>query len=327
MTATRIVRVRDDGPLAEPFRGAVVAIGNFDGVHRGHQTVLGVARDEAEASGRPLVVLTFEPHPRSVFSPDRPVPRLTPARLKARLFEALGVSAVVEQGFDRAYASLPAEGFVARTLVERLGAGHVVVGFDFCFGAKRSGNAVVLREAGERHGFGVSVVEAFSDGTAGVVSSSRIRAALGEGAVEDAAALLGYRFSVEGRIGHGAKLGRTLGYPTANMELPFPELLAHGIYAVRLRRADGTLYDGVASYGRRPTFDDGAPLFETYLFDFSGELYGEDVRVSIVSRLRGEERFDSAEALVEQMDRDAVRARDVLASVRPLSALDRAIAF
>lgn len=327
MNPKPIVRVTEEAPLPDALRGAVVAIGNFDGVHRGHQAVLSVARAKAEDLGRPLVVLTFEPHPRSVFAPDRPVPRLTPAPLKASLFEALGISAVIEQGFDRTYASLPANEFVERTLMERLGAAHVVVGFDFCFGARRSGDAELLREAGERHGFGVTVVEAFADGPAGAVSSSRIRQALGEGRVEDAAALLGYRFTVAGRVSHGAKLGRTLGYPTANMELPFPDLLAHGIYAVRLRRADGTLYGGVASYGRRPTFDDGAPLFETYLFDFSGDLYGEEVRVSVVSRLRGEERFDSAEALVAQMDRDADRARTLLARAGPLSDLDRALAF
>lgn len=327
MNGTPLLRVTDDSALGEALRGAVVAVGNFDGVHRGHQAVVGAARTEARRRGRPLVVLTFEPHPRSVFSPDAPVPRLTPAPWKASLFEALGADAVVERPFDRDYAALSATAFVEETLVGQLGAAHVVVGFDFCFGAKRSGNAATLREAGARYGFTVEVVEAFGDGAAGTISSSRIRDALREGEAETAAALLGYRWTIPGEISHGAKLGRTLGYPTANMVLPFPDLLAHGIYAVRLRRADGGIHDGVASYGRRPTFDDGAPLFETFLFDFAGDLYGEAVRVSVFSRLRGEERFESAEALIAQMDRDADEARERLAFAEPLGQLDAAVCF
>ena len=327
MTGRGFLRVGDDSPLPARLRGAVVAIGNFDGVHRGHQAVVEAAREIAEALSRPLVVLTFEPHPRSVFAPDRPVPRLTPAPLKARLFEALGASAVVERPFDRDYASRSAAEFVEETLLGQLGAAHLVVGFDFRFGAKRVGDAAYLADAGRELGFGVTIVPAFCDEGGGTVSSSRVRDALGEGDVAGAGALLAYRWTVDGTIEHGRKLGRTLGYPTANMVLPFPELLAHGIYAVHLRRADGSVNGGVASYGRRPTFDDGAPLFETFLFDFDGDLYGEAVSVSLFAFLRGEEKFEDAKALIARMDRDAEEARAFLAAAQPLGPLDAAIAF
>ncbi|WP_185984890.1 bifunctional riboflavin kinase/FAD synthetase [Aureimonas mangrovi] len=320
------VRVEGEAAFPRALLGGVVAIGNFDGVHRGHQSVLETAAASARECGAPLVALTFEPHPRTVFAPAHPVPRLTPAAVKARLFSALGFDAVVEQPFDRDYAGLSAEDFIAGTIVQRLGARDVVVGFDFQFGARRSGDAAYLAEAGRRHGFGVEVVEAYDEGGA-AVSSSRIRTLLSEGEADAAAHLLGYRWTIEGAVGHGRKVGRTLGYPTANMVLDAPELLANGIYAVRVRRADGSLHDGVASYGRRPTFDDGAPLFETYLFDFAGDLYGEALSISIFARLRGEERFDDVPALVAQMDRDAALARELLAGAAPLSALDEAIAF
>ncbi|MER0236614.1 bifunctional riboflavin kinase/FAD synthetase [Fulvimarina sp. MAC8] len=310
----------------DDIKGGVVAIGNFDGVHRGHQAVLEKAAEIGAAENRPLLCLTFEPHPRTVFVPDRPVARITPAPMKARILGLLGFDVVIEQPFTRDFAGIAPEAFEQDVLVEALGAAHVVAGFDFHYGAKRSGTPEGLGKAGLALGFGATLVPAFEDEGGESVSSSRIRAALGEGRVEEAAGLLGYRFTIRGEIVHGKKLGRTLGYPTANLVLQ-DELLAHGIYAVRFRRADGTLLDGVASYGRRPTFDDGAALFETFVFDFSGDLYGETVEVSLVSRLRGEEKFDSAEALVEQMNRDADEARAVLAEIAPLSPLDRAISF
>lgn len=326
MTARVIQRLSDGGAVPERFRGGVVAVGNFDGVHRGHQAVLKQARRLANGLGRPLVCLTFEPHPRTLFQPDRPVPRLTPAPMKARLLEALDFDAVLEQPFDRDYAAYSAEAFVAETLVRDLGASHVVVGFDFQFGAKRSGDAAYLAEEGGRHDFAVTIVEAKDDESGQIISSSRIRNLLSEGDVAGAAQLLGYRWTVEGAVGHGQKLGRQLGYPTANMKLE-SDLLRHGIYAVRMTRASGALHGGVASFGRRPTFDDGAPLFETFLFDFDGDLYGETVDVSLFAFLRGEERFESAAALVAQMDRDAETARAILAEAAPISDLDRRIAF
>ncbi|WP_294641598.1 bifunctional riboflavin kinase/FAD synthetase [uncultured Aureimonas sp.] len=320
---------RIPGAAALPceFRGGVVAIGNFDGVHRGHQAVVETLTALAAETGAPRLALTFEPHPRTVFRPQHPVQRLTPAPLKARLFGLLGVDAVVEQPFDLEYAAHPAEAFVAETLHRDLGARHVVVGYDFRFGARRQGDLDFLRARGAEFGIGVTSIAPFVDEGANTVSSTRIREDLMNGDVAAAAGLLGYRWTINGTISHGAKLGRTLGYPTANMVLPDDGLLAHGIYAVRLRRADGSLHDGVASYGRRPTFDNGAALFETFLFDFSGDLYGEAVSVSLFGFIRGEERFDSAEALIARMDIDAAEARALLAGARPLSPLDAALAF
>lgn len=327
MRKAPIRRIAEVGAIPADLRGGVVAIGNFDGVHRGHQAVLSAAAGVADALGAPLLCLTFEPHPRTVFAPQSPVPRLTPAPMKAKLLQALGFDAVVEQPFDRSFAALAAEDFVDRILVGLAGARHVVVGFDFQFGARRAGTCDFLIAEGARKGFGVTRVEALGDGSGEAISSSRIRDLLRGGAAEGAAALLGYRWTVEGEIVGGQKLGRTLGYPTANMALASDDLLMHGIYAVRLRRADGSLFDGVASYGRRPTFDNGAALFETFVFDFSGDLYGETVDVSLFSFLRGEARFASAEELVRQMDRDAAAAKALLRDAEPLSGLDAAVAF
>ncbi|MCY0093912.1 bifunctional riboflavin kinase/FAD synthetase [Hoeflea sp. J2-29] len=311
------------------LKGGVVAIGNFDGVHRGHQAVLASATEAAQASGVSAVVLTFEPHPRTVFRPDQPVFRLTPAPMKAAILGHLGFDAVVEQTFDKAFSAQSAEDFVVDILCERLGVHHVFTGYDFHFGKGREGNPDFLMQAGQRHGFGVTLVEQFQDENADVVSSSRIREKLAQGAVEEAAGLLGYRYAVSAEVLHGKKLGRTLGYPTANMSLPPETTLLPGIYAVRYRRADGSIHDGVASFGRRPTVDDdnAALVLETVLFDFSGDLYGETCTVSFVSRLRGEEKFDGLDQLVAQMKIDEAEARAVLGQVTPLSPLDRAMTF
>lgn len=322
-----IVRIGNLSQLPETLNGSVVAIGNFDGIHRGHQTVVSQARDIAQESDKPLVCLTFEPHPRTVFRPDRPVKRLTPAPMKAKLLQALGFDAVIEQSFDRTFAGQSPEAFVDDVLLGGLKAAHVVAGFDFHYGAKRAGTPQSLKQAGERHGFGVTLVPALVDASGEAVSSTRIRDCLAAGKVEAANALLDYRWTIRGEVIHGQKLGRTLGYPTANLVLADDDLLEHGIYAVRMRRHDGTLHDGVASFGRRPTFDDGAALFETYLFDFSAELYGETVDVSLFAFQRGEEKFDGASALVRQMDSDAERARAILAEASAMSPLDRRIAF
>ena len=310
------------------LRGAVIAIGNFDGVHRGHQAVLSRALEIADERRVPAVVLTFEPHPRTIFRPEIPLFRLTPAPMKARLLAGLGFDAVVEQPFTREFSSLSAERFVAEVLVGGLGASHVVTGFDFHYGKGRGGTPETLMAAGTTYGFGVTVLDAFSDEGGDVVSSSRIRALLAEGDVAEAAGLLGYRYTVEAEVTGGKKLGRTLGFPTANMSLPPETELRHGIYAVRLRRADSTLHDGVANFGRRPTVDEnGAPLLETFVFDFSGDLYGETCAVSLFGFLRGEEKFDSLDALVVQMKRDEEEAKALLSGVRPFSELDLSIAF
>ncbi|MEI5677369.1 MULTISPECIES: bifunctional riboflavin kinase/FAD synthetase [unclassified Mesorhizobium] len=321
-------RITGTEMLPERLRGGVVAIGNFDGVHRGHQAVLERALDEARRRGVPALVLTFEPHPRTVFQPNTPLFVLTPAPMKARLLAELGFAAVVEQGFTRDFAELSAEEFVTQILETNLGISHVVTGFDFHFGKSRRGGPAFLMEAGERHGFGVTLVDAFRDEGTEIVSSSRIRGLLSEGEPAEAAGLLGYRYTVEAEVTHGKQLGRTLGFPTANMALPESTALKHGIYAVRFRRADGTLHDGVASFGRRPTVaDNGAPLLETFLFDFSGDLYGQVCRVSLFGYLRGEVKFDGLDALVVQMKRDEEEARALLSGVKPLSELDSAIAF
>ncbi|MER9971790.1 bifunctional riboflavin kinase/FAD synthetase [Mesorhizobium sp. M0060] len=321
-------RISATAPLPAHLRGGVVAIGNFDGVHRGHQAVLERARAEAERRGVPALVLTFVPHPRKVFRPDMPLFVLTPPPMKARLLSHLGFAALVEQPFTREFASLSAEAFVTGVLERNLGISHAVTGFDFHFGKDRQGGPAYLMAAGERHGFGVTLVDAFRDESAEVVSSSRIRALLCEGNVVEAAGLLGYRFTVEAEVIGGQQLGRTLGFPTANMRLSPEATLKEGIYAVRFRRADGSLHDGVASFGRRPTVDDnGAPLLETFVFDFSGDLYGEICAVSFFGYLRSEVTFDGLDALVAQMKRDEAEAKALLAGVRPLSGLDAAIAF
>ncbi|QOG07889.1 bifunctional riboflavin kinase/FAD synthetase [Aureimonas sp. OT7] len=328
MTAPgRILRLDAATALPEDLRGGVVAIGNFDGVHRGHQAVLSAAAEIATRERLPLVCLTFEPHPRSVFRPEQPVARLTPAPLKARILDELGFDAVVEQAFTREFASETAESFIEDCLLGALGARHVVVGYDFHFGARRAGTAETLAAACGQRTIGVSVIAEFDDEGGAVVSSSRIRSDLSVGDVAGANALLGYRWIVEGEIVHGRKLGRTLGYPTANMTLPHDTLLMQGIYAVKLTRADGVAMPGVASFGRRPTFDGGAALFETFVFDFDDQLYGETVAVSVFGRLRGEMRFDDAKALVAQMDRDSQEARALLAGSNPLSPLDARLSF
>jgi riboflavin kinase/FMN adenylyltransferase len=323
-----LARIAGNKQLPADLRGGVVAIGNFDGVHRGHQAVLGRALEEAGKRGVPALVLTFEPHPRKFFRPQVPLFVLTPPAMKARLLEELGFSAVVEQAFTAQFAAQSAEDFVAGILQENLGISHAVTGFNFHFGKDRQGGPAYLMNAGERHGFGVTLVDAFRDEGAQVISSSRIRELLAAGDVSEAAGLLGYRFTVQSEVIGGQQLGRTLGFPTANMCLPEDVELREGIYAVRFRRADGSLHDGVASFGRRPTVNvNGAPLLETFVFDFSGDLYGEVCDVSFFAYLRGEEKFDGLDALVAQMKRDEQEARAVLSGVRSLSALDAEISF
>ncbi len=319
-----------DQTVADSHAGGVVAIGNFDGVHRGHQMVLEQAENIARKTGQRCFALSFEPHPRTLFKPDSPVFRLTDETMKGRVLKAFGVDGLLTLPFTRELASTSAEDFVKEYLLGRARASHVISGFNFHFGKDRAGSPEFLRKAGQRLGFGVSIIEAISDvglADAEPISSSRIRRHLGAGLVSDAASLLGYHWLVEGEVIQGAQLGRTLNFPTANLSLPASCHLAHGIYAVRLRRADGSLHDGVASYGRRPTFDNGPALLETFIFDFCDDLYGETVAVSLIARLRGEEKFDSADALVVQMEKDCIDARSVLAEVQPRSKLDQILNF
>ncbi len=305
---------RLDGAAAVPeaLAGGIVALGNFDGFHLGHQAVVGRAVARARAEGRPALVATFDPHPRRHFQPDAPPFRLTTLHQRERLFAAAGADAMVVFAFDEALASRDAAAFTAERLVGALRVGGVVTGEDFTFGAKRSGNVDVLRALGEAAGFSVETVgPVLLDGSP--VSSSRIREALRRGAPEVAAGLLTRPFSIEGVVAHGDKVGRTIGYPTANVDMGKYLRPAYGVYAVRGRLPDGRVLDGAANLGVRPMFDPPKELLEAFFFDFDGDLYGQVVEVELVAFLRGEGKFDGLDAMVRQMDADCARARALLA--------------
>ncbi|HVY19922.1 MAG TPA: bifunctional riboflavin kinase/FAD synthetase [Bauldia sp.] len=308
------------------LKGGVVAIGNFDGLHGGHRALLEQARREARRRGVPALALTFEPHPRTVFRPQAPVFRLTPLAAKARLMAALGLDGLVVADFNPGFAAKLADAFITDTLIGQLGLSGAVIGFNFRFGNMRLGDATLLAAAGADRSFSVTIIDQVCEVNGAPVSSSTIRDDLASGDVAAANARLGYRWFVVGKVQEGDRRGRELGYPTANLSLGLDCRLRHGIYAVRLQRADGSVHDGVASYGRRPTFDNGAPLLETYLFDFSGDLYGEQVAVSLVGWIRPELKFDSVASLVTAMNRDSEIARLMLAAAGPGTPLDEALA-
>jgi riboflavin kinase/FMN adenylyltransferase len=308
--AKSFIVARDNDAAAATLRGAVVAIGNFDGVHRGHRAVIDTAIARARSLGAPAAALTLEPHPRSFFKRDEKLFRLTDERNKLRLLAAAGLDGAIVLTFDAALAATSAEDFVSKILVERLGVRGVVLGYDFHFGAKRQGSPEFLAAEGKRLGFAVDIVSAFEDGGR-PVSSGAIRALLTEGKVREAAELLGYPWFVTGEVVHGEKRGRELGFPTANIALDPACGLRHGIYAVRVAHA-GARYDGVASFGRRPMFDNGPPLLEVFLFGFSGDLYGAVVDVAFIAWLRPELKLDGIEALKRQMNEDSRRAREEL---------------
>lgn len=299
-----------DRAVPVALRGAVVAIGNFDGVHRGHKHVVAEARRRATEAGRPVVVMTFEPHPRSYFQPEVPLFRLSDPTAKTRLLAGLEIDALAVLPFDRTLAETPAAAFEDHLLVDWLGASEVVVGRDFHYGARRSGSAETLRQAGHAKGFGVVQVAALDSGGT-TISSSAIRAALAGGDVVAANGQLGHGWFITATVIHGEKRGRELGYPTANLKLDPACGLRHGIYAVKIG-LDGRWLDGVASFGRRPTFDNGAPLLEVHVFDFAGSLYDRDLDIVFAGYIRPEARFDSLEALITQMDQDSRDARDIL---------------
>jgi riboflavin kinase/FMN adenylyltransferase len=314
-----IVRDNDD---AGALRRAVIAIGNFDGVHRGHRAVIGKAIARARALSVPAAALTLEPHPRSYFRPNDPLFRLTDERQKLRLLAGSGLDGAIVLTFNAALASLPARDFIDRVLVGRFAVSGVVTGFDFHFGKDRGGSPAFLAAEGQARGFPVDIVPALED-EGRPVSSGTIRAALSAGRVVEAAELLGYPWFASGEVIHGEKRGRDLGFPTANLRLDPACALKHGIYAVRVILG-GKPLDGVASFGRRPTFDNGAPLLEVFLFDFAGDLYGQSIDVAFIAWLRPEQRFESVDALVAQMNRDSEQARAALgragATVLPVPA-------
>jgi len=301
-------------PMAPPhgLEGAVYAIGNFDGLHLGHRAVIERAVAIAKERAAPSAILTFEPHPADFFAGRPVVFRLTPPQDKAATAARLGLTGLVLIRFDASLASMSAEAFIAKVLVERLGVGAVVVGWDFHFGKGRSGSAATLAEAGLKHGFGVEIIAKVEDG-AGIVSSSAIRRALEEGDLAAAARGLGRNYSVSGRVISGRRLGRNLGVPTANIALEPTNRLAHGIYAV-IARLDGRAFPAVASFGTRPTVDNGPPLLEVHLLDFDGDLYGREMEVEFIERIRDEKKFESLDALVAEMSRDKERARAILDS-------------
>lgn len=296
------------------LRGAVVALGNFDGVHRGHQAVIGQAGELAESRGVPLVILTFEPHPRAFFRPDDPPFRLTPFNTKAHQLQALGPDALVCLSFDGALAGLTADQFIDDILVDALGVGILVVGYDFRFGKGRTGDVAVLR-ADSR--FETAVIEPASDATGDVYSSTRIRNYLAGGEPGQAAALLGRPFEIEGAVQHGAQVGRTIGFPTANLDLGGYIRPAYGVYAVRAgvetgRVGEAVWCDGVANLGKRPTVDGLAEKFEVHLFDFDRDLYGTHMRVALIEFIRAERKFDGLDALKTQIAHDCHAARVIL---------------
>ncbi len=309
--ATPFLVVHDDAPQVAALRGAVAAIGNFDGVHRGHRAVIDTALARATTLGTAAIAVTFEPHPRNVLRPSDPVFRLTDAPSKLRLLARSGLAGALVLTFDAAFAALTAEEFVARILVGRLNIRGATIGFDFHFGHQRRGSPAFLAEQGTLHGFTVETAPPLED-EGRPVSSSSIRTALTEGRVVEAAELLGYPWFVAGTVVQGDQRGRDLGFPTANIRLDPHCGLKHGIYAVRIG-IGGVMRDGVASFGTRPTFDNGAPLLEVHLFDFSGDLYGAPMDVAFIGWIRPELKFDSVDALVRRMDDDARLARAALA--------------
>lgn len=303
----------EGGEAPGALSGAVVALGNFEGVHRGHRVVIERAVDLARKLGKPAAALTFEPHPRAFFKPNEPVFRLSDERAKLRLLAATPLDGAVLLKFDAALAKLSAEEFVSRILCGWLKISGAVIGFDFHFGRDRAGSPMYLIGQGAQRGFAVDVVPEVVKNDARRFSSGAVRAALTAGDVADAKSLLGFPWFVSGEVIHGEKRGRDLGFPTANLRLDPGCGLRHGIYAVRVE-VDGKRYGGVASFGRRPTFDNGAPLLEIFLFDFKGDLYGKVLDVAFIGWVRPEEKFDSIDALVVRMNEDARQAREMLAA-------------
>ena len=307
--------VRDYQFVDTRDRGASAAIGNFDGVHQGHLSVIDLARRAAPDA--PLGIVTFEPHPREYFMPDAPPFRLMGAAARASRLEKVGVERLYELPFDAGLAGLSPLAFARNVIYEGLGLKHVVVGADFCFGKGRAGTVQDLVKFGQDLGFGVTIAPLMERGTQ-VVSSTAIRRALSDAKPREAAAMLGHWHRIEGQVLHGEKRGRELGYPTANMSIDGLHPPAFGVYAVLVEVREGAhagMYHGVASLGVRPMFGENRANLETYIFDFKGDLYGTDLSVALVEHLRGEEKFDGLDTLITQMDADSAQARAILAAL------------
>ncbi len=309
--------VRDWQFVEQQDRGASAAIGNFDGIHRGHQTVIDIARGAAAGLGAPLGVMTFEPHPRQYFAPQGPAFRLMNAEARAHRLEWLGIDTLYELSFNDTLSALSPEEFSRKVIAEGLGLAHVVIGEDFHFGKGRAGTAADLVAFGEAMGFGVTVVPLMHD-TGEEISSTAIRRALTDGRPQDAARMLGHWHRIDGKVIRGDQRGRLLGYPTANMSIEGLHPPRYGVYVVKVDVLSGPYkgeYGGAASVGVRPTFGEKRPNLESFIFDFTGDIYGEHLSVALIDYLRPEERFDSVEALIAQMDADCTRARAVLAGL------------
>jgi riboflavin kinase/FMN adenylyltransferase len=311
----RIFRHFDDVPPG--LKGAVVAIGNFDGVHRGHRALIAEAKIQAEARRSPLAVLSFEPHPQEYFRPSPECFRLTPLRTKARLLADLGVDALFALTFDGDMARRSPQDFVETVLVESLGISGAVVGHDFEFGQKRAGNLATLAYMGEMEGFSVTAFDTVTASGDEKISSTLIRRLLKEAKPEEAARLLGRPWAIEARVEHGDARGRTMGFPTANMHLGHCLAPAFGVYAVRVNILEGdravARHDGVANFGVRPMYQVEVPLMETHLFDFDGDLYGKYLSVELIRYIRPEAKFAGLPELIAQIGADAAKAREILA--------------
>ncbi len=306
-----IPRLSSRDPMPGPLRGAVAALGNFDGFHLGHQAVAGEAIRQAKAAGKPAIIATFDPHPVRHFAPLATPFRLTSLDQRQRLFEAAGADAMLVFEFDAEMAATSADDFIAKLLVKRLGLSGVVTGEDFTFGKARGGNMDVLREHGAPLGLSSTAVGPVTD-AGGVISSSRIREALKAGDCAAATTLLTRPFAVEGPVIHGDKNGRKLGFPTANIFMSGYVRPQYGVYAVRGRLSDGTVLDGAANIGIRPQFDPPKELLEPHFFDFDGDLYGQKIEVEFHSFLRPEAKFDGLDALMAQIGQDCADAKAIL---------------
>jgi riboflavin kinase/FMN adenylyltransferase len=316
-----VIRViRHPGPQSHHPRQSVLAIGNFDGLHKGHAALIGAARELARRQDRPTAVLTFEPHPRSVFFPATEPFRLTPFRVKERELARLGVDLLFVQHFDLGFAAKSAEDFIAEIIVDAIGAAHIVVGWDCTFGNRRRGTPAMLREAGPRNGFAVDVLDPVRGADEAVYSSTHIRELLRAGRPREAAALLGRFWEIDGRVAVGDRRGRTIGFPTANLGLDDYLRPAFGVYAVRVSGDGpddplaGHTIDGVANLGLRPTVGTPEPRLEAHLFDTDTDLYGRHLRVALVDFIRPERKFSGLDALKAQIAEDALQARRILAT-------------
>ncbi|MEG8099314.1 bifunctional riboflavin kinase/FAD synthetase [Candidatus Liberibacter brunswickensis] len=312
--------------LPNHLKGGVVVIGNFDGIHLGHNFILKHAIKIA--NGSPSIVLSFNPHPRNILYSSSPIFTLTQPSIQEKILENMGFSALIRYKFTLETANYSAEQFIQKILVEWLKISKVIIGTKFCFGKNRSGNENILKKNGEKYGFNTISIDELRDKNSQIVSSSNIRTALTQGRITDANHLLGYRFTIEAPVTHGKKIGRTIGFPTANMKLSPEILLKEGVYAIRFRIQDKTSYDGIANFGRNPTIISNGPLIlESFIFDFSKEIYGQICSVSFFDYLREEIKFKDLQELKKHTEQDEKKTRKILNNSHPLSEIDRIICF